>query len=586
MPIQDGSTRHGTQTSVVRSAAAIAACLLLLTGLFDTTRAATSELSAPRNTSEEPNDRFFKDQWGLSRIKAPEAWKLADGTRVTIGILDSGVDLRHPDLRKKLVVFRDADLLTPGSSVGPHDRYFHGTAVAGVAAAITDNRKGIAGVAPGARILPVRVADGNEKHHVPIVARGLRYAVDHGAKVVNVSYALSESQADAHLVSGSLDTLYDAVDYAWERGAVIVAPAGNDSFPLCSHPSAGTRVLCVGAIDRTDSLARSNFDAAMTTEYLVAPGGGGSSCDDLIMTTALRIHPPKCTQTALYDGFGGSTLAAPFVSGVAALLASQGLDNTQIMDTLTASAEDLGVPGRDPLYGYGLVDALAAVRGGLVERQQGRPAGTRPANEGEIQPGAAIKNTAGQYCTLSWVFDGKAARKGDVYVATAAHCTGPGGEAMLVTEPFGEGVLTIGKVALWNYPDDYALIKVDPAHHELVDAALKGHPQFPAGVSSPGRAKEGDLLQFSGHGAGFNLHPFTQEQRVGRLQDVTQFEWSGYGPIVQGDSGGPVANTTDGNKALGIVSGICADCGVVGPTVRHILIDARRKGFPVRLRTV
>ena len=310
-----------------------------------------------------PDDPYFSRQWGLARIRADQAWAVANGAGVTIAIVDTGVDLSHPDLASKLVSAPDADFSGDLVSDGPQDENGHGTHVAGIAAAITGNGTGVAGAAPGASILPVRVLDADGSGTAEEVARGVRYAADHGAQVINLSLGFASGTGEVGRLTGALDSLYDAIDYAWAQGAVVVIAAGNDSVPLCAEPAAAPKALCVGATDANDVRSfYSNSDVTMTRPFLVAPGGDGLTCSGGIFSTYLRSAPPSvCSDASGYDAIAGTSMATPFVSGVAALLAEQGLSNAAIVSCLEQSADDLGAPGRDPIYGYGRVNALAAV---------------------------------------------------------------------------------------------------------------------------------------------------------------------------------------------------------------------------------
>lgn len=317
-----------------------------------------------------PNDPYFSDQWHLEVVGAASAWKQTRGRGATIAIIDSGVDLRHPDLRRN-VVSHGADFVDPNGHDGAQDEHGHGTHVAGIAAATSGNRVGIAGVAPKARILPVRVLDENISADGPVpVAAGIRWAVDRGADVINLSLA------SAPLVGETFSTfdgnpIGRAVEYAWKKGAVVVIAAGNVAgWPLCQHPSSTAHALCVGGVDPELNSFGWSRDATMTKDYLVAPAGDPhqiahrADCMRHITSTWLRGTTRGNNCAPSDDGYeraSGTSMAAPVVAGVAALLSSQGLDNEEIVDRLISTARDLGAPGRDPVFGHGLVDAEAAV---------------------------------------------------------------------------------------------------------------------------------------------------------------------------------------------------------------------------------
>ncbi|MFN2526016.1 MAG: S8 family serine peptidase [Actinomycetota bacterium] len=331
-------------------------------------------LSVSVARAQPPADPHYGRQWNLVRIGVERAWDQATGEGAVIAIVDSGIDLGHPDLETQVAFSGDADFVDPRpacseggadescDSNGPQDEYGHGTHVAGIAAAATGNAIGVAGIARDATLLPVRVLDANGNGETSDIAEGVKYAADQGANVINLSLAYDSIEG----ILGEPETLYDAIDYAWTRGAVIVASAGNDSFPLCAEPAAHPRVVCVGAIDRSDLRSfYSNSDATMSNPFVVAPGGDGLSdagfCGGDIFSTYLRPLEPLCSSEPGYEAIGGTSQATAHVSGVAVLLAGQGLDNEAIVDCLVATAEDLGAAGRDPVYGFGLVDAARAV---------------------------------------------------------------------------------------------------------------------------------------------------------------------------------------------------------------------------------
>lgn len=331
-------------------------------------------LSLPASAA--PNDPYFSKQWGLVKIQAEQAWPTANGTGALVAVVDTGVDLGHPDLASKLVVFNDADFSEPNGTCtggkvktctqdGPGDKNGHGTHVAGIVGALTGNGVGVAGTAPGSQILPVRVLDAGGSGTTDQIAAGIRYSADKGAKVINLSLGFLSGVDQVAKVTGQVAPVYSAIDYAWSKGAVIVVAAGNDTVPICAEPSGHPKVICVGATDIRDLRSYySNGDATTTGPFMVAPGGGGIDCAGEIFSTVLRTITTYCNGGVKgYDGYAGTSMAAPHVAGVAALLAGKGLTNTAIVSRLTSTTDDLGVPGRDSLYGYGRVNAAKAVAG-------------------------------------------------------------------------------------------------------------------------------------------------------------------------------------------------------------------------------
>ena len=349
--------------------------------------AVAAVLAAANPVAASSVDPYSDLQWNLEKIRAEEAWATSTGSGAVVAVVDTGVDLTHPDLQANIINNSDADFVEPDGNCtgnkprvcvqdGAQDENGHGTHVAGIVGAVASNGIGVAGVAPGARILPVRVLDENGEGTGDLPG-GIRYAADHGADVINMSLGFPAGAGEALGLIGDLDDVYAALDYAWDRGAVVVVASGNDSAPLCAEPASGHHVLCVGATDSRDLLSSySNSDAISLDTYLVAPGGDGLSgwslgpdsptaslCAGDIFSTYLRGTTTWCSAEPGYEAISGTSMAAPHVSGVAGLLAAKGLTNQEIVDCLLSTTDDLGVPGRDSVFGYGRVNALKAVTG-------------------------------------------------------------------------------------------------------------------------------------------------------------------------------------------------------------------------------
>ncbi|HVF52550.1 MAG TPA: S8 family serine peptidase [Actinomycetota bacterium] len=324
-----------------------------------------------RDTAPGVPDTYRSSQWGLDKIGAPAAWEVSDGTGALIAVVDTGVDLDHPDLVDKLVVYPDADFVEPKGICtgrpprrtcvqdGPQDRNGHGTHVAGIIGAAADNGIGIAGIARGASLMPVRVLDRGGNGNTEEVGAGVRFAADKGATVINLSLAFDPGPGEVNRILGRMGPLYSAIDYAVDKGAVVVIAAGNASVPVCAEPSAHPRAICVGATDVRDLRTfYSNSDADPSQPFMVAPGGDGLTCNGDIVSTYLRsAKGSACSPEAGFDFDSGTSMAAPHVSGTAGLLAATGLAGPDIFDCLLATAEDLGAPGWDSIYGAGRVDA-------------------------------------------------------------------------------------------------------------------------------------------------------------------------------------------------------------------------------------
>jgi subtilisin family serine protease len=350
--------------------AAAAAALLLAVFAFASPAGADPICSFPPSaysTGGSPsggvvNDPLFPRQWGLDQIHAPAAWQHGyRGAGATVAIVDTGVDLTHPDLQGHIV--GGADLADSSACPGAQDENGHGTHVAGIAAAVTNNGIGGAGTAPDASIMPVRILDASGSADDATVIKGIKYAADNGAKVINLS--LGGSPIIGELPQANQD-MADAVAYAFSKGAVVVAAAGNESIPLCSYPAAAKEAVCVAATDsRGLPTFYSNFPASPNGNVSVrAPGGVGSifcEDDEDIWSSIWPGSSDDCQGSGSltgYDTLAGTSMSAPFVSGVAAMLAAKGLSAGQILECLKTTSSNGG--SYDPVYGYGIVDADAA----------------------------------------------------------------------------------------------------------------------------------------------------------------------------------------------------------------------------------
>ncbi|MBW3557435.1 MAG: S8 family peptidase, partial [Actinobacteria bacterium] len=295
----------------------------------------------------EPNDTFYPTHQKpyLDQVRMPAAWDATRGSGVVVAVLDSGVDRTHPDLTgTRLLAGRD---FINGDN-DPEDDNGHGTLVTGVAAASIDNGRGIAGIAGEATMLPVKVLDEKGEGPVSAIAKGIEWAADQRARVINLSLGLAGQSGPAP----EPPVLRAAVDYALSKDAVVVAAAGNDGSPWTAYPAAHPGVLAVTAIDVQNRLAYFS-DWSVATD-VAAPG-----VNILGTARAADVKPPN----APYGWGTGTSFAAPIVAGVATLIRarSPNLTDREVGDRIRSSATDAGPSGFDPYFGHGILDAAAAL---------------------------------------------------------------------------------------------------------------------------------------------------------------------------------------------------------------------------------
>lgn len=303
-----------------------------------------------------PNDPKYKYQWHLQQIHAKQAWKSAQGDGVIVAVIDTGV-ARVPDLA--------ATELVPGynfvsDSSNAADDHGHGTHVAGTIAQSTNNGIGVAGVAFHAKIMPIKVLSARGSGSVSGIAEGIRYAVDHGAKVINMS------------LGGAMNSsvLAKAVKYAHDKGVVVVCAAGNDGKGKVSYPAANPGAFAVAATQFDES---TTFYSNWGKEIDIAAPGGNTRVDqnnDGMKDGVLQntIVPGDIGRND-YLLFMGTSMASPHVAGVAALVMSQGVTDPDAVEAILQSTARAPhgdrskiVSGPDNRYGAGIIDAQAAVQ--------------------------------------------------------------------------------------------------------------------------------------------------------------------------------------------------------------------------------
>jgi thermitase len=298
--------------------------------------AASSLVPGPALASNDPS---FAKQWGLKKIGAEGAWGSSTGARIRIGIVDTGVDLGHEDLAGKVVA--NASCVgargDPGRCTGSaQDEHGHGTHVSGISAARRDNGKGIAGVAPDAELVVVKALEPSGAGNVEDVTAGVKWVVDRGAKVVNLSLGDPTTAITGSALGDN--SLREAIDYAWGHGSVPVVASGNSDvlgLGLGGSAYGDLNAIVVGATGPDDRVAGYSSPTGDAKWALVAPGGAanGKEADDVYSTFWVKGSSNQ------YRYLAGTSMAAPHVAGAVALLLARGYDHQKAVDRLLATAD-------------------------------------------------------------------------------------------------------------------------------------------------------------------------------------------------------------------------------------------------------
>jgi thermitase len=280
-----------------------------------------------------PNDSLYQQyQWNLPIIETVKGWDLSKGSEdIIVAVIDTGVDLDHSDLSNRLV--EGINIIDEQSP--PYDDVGHGTHVAGVISATVNNIEGVAGMSWYNKVMPIKALDHTGAGSTYSVAQGIIWAVDHGAKVINMSLG---NYANAEF-------LHDAVKYAFDRDVILIAATGNDNTEEPGYPAAYPEVLAVSATNSYQD--RASFSNYGNYVDVVAPGENIAST-----------YPDD-----QYAGLSGTSMASPHVAALAAMIrtANPLLKNTEVMDILRYTSLDLGQKGRDKYYGFGQIDVVKAL---------------------------------------------------------------------------------------------------------------------------------------------------------------------------------------------------------------------------------
>jgi serine protease len=300
-----------------------------------------------------PNDPLYSKQWHMRQIGMPKAWQLADGGGVIVAVIDTGVAYETFGRFHQVEDLAGLEFVKPYDFVNNkahgNDDHGHGTHVAGTIAQVTHNGKGVAGVARNVKIMPLKVLGANGSGSVAGIADAIRYAADNGAKVINMS------------LGGAFPSrvLKKAVEYAYNKGVVVVCAAGNESRGV-GYPAAYPGAFAVSATQEDEATTfYSNYGKEVD---IAAPGGNtrGGDAGGVLQNTIVVGNPEKSG----YFAFMGTSMASPHVAGVAALVVGEGVTNPAMVEQIlkdTARKPSGKQKYTSDRYGAGIVDAPAAV---------------------------------------------------------------------------------------------------------------------------------------------------------------------------------------------------------------------------------
>jgi len=391
-----------------------------------------------------PNDPYFNDsyQWGMFKTQAPQAWDITHGSSgIRIAILDTGVDSSHPDLGAKVVAkenFTSSDTAEPVNNS-------HGTHVAGIAAAISNNGIGVAGLGYDCSLMNVKVAGDDGYGYYSWIAQGIIWATDNGADVINLSLGGTSPSS----------TLEQAVNYAWNHGVVVVAAAGNNGNTSPLYPAYYHKCLAVAATNDDDQLTA--WSSHGNWVNVAAPGSAYSTKPD-----------------GQYGNMAGTSMASPHVAGLAGLVFSVASDtngngqlNDEVKATIEATCDDVGID-----VAYGRINAYRAV------------GGSSPAPTGQISG------------TVTDAANGKAIYKATVTAGTKSATTNSKGNYTISNLPQGTYTTT---ASANGYQDASQTVTVAAGKTSTANLSLNPVPNQAPVLNPIGNktVDEGNLLQFT-----------------------------------------------------------------------------------------
>ncbi len=294
-----------------------------------------------------PNDPRYDEQWNMTLLNMPTVWEHTKGdSSVVVAVIDTGVTVGLSDSPINIDTNNDYDAID--DDFDANDEHYHGTHVAGTVAQATNNNEGVAGMAPNTTILPIRVLDASGYGTDQQVADGIIWAADNGADIINMSLGDHEDD-DSDPNNQAHQILYDACQYAYEAGVTIFAASGNDSDSRISWPAKFDNVISVGSV--TINKERAYYSNGGVDLDIVAPGGE-------TWTTSEGVLQQKSDGS--YEFLQGTSMACPHAAGFGALLKAldPSLTPDEMRAVITLTAEDLGEPGWDTSFGFGLINPL------------------------------------------------------------------------------------------------------------------------------------------------------------------------------------------------------------------------------------